>query len=367
MLKTRLRESHINEFFPRRVVSPSASRRPAPAIPVQRQRPSLSRGWASQSARPPTAVRRSRDYSDCEDSVDSEDGDFDGAGRTPWDPEGGHCRWWGDSDDEQEAKEEAREEQGSNASSARGLGLASKGATASASASAGAAARPAVRSEIAARATAAAERRAAMAATAGTGEGQDPVAARMEEVAPDGGLSGAAAAATAREASAGGPQVPEEAEALVEADDAHAAATEVPAAATPWPCLRKRGSASLFLSQRQRTGGSRGRGVGVGDGGRGTFQRLALSTALANGLRTQRLRLGRTSNSRVGAGVARGEPEGQGIHGRVAGGITCMEFDSQGWHLAVAGENVTVYDFDEYLPKVSFFQASVLFVQGRAK
>ena len=139
--------------------------------------------------------------------------------------------------------------------------------------------------------------------------------------------------------------------AFVEAGGALFPAVE--AVAVPWPCRRKRGSASRFLSQRQRTGGLRWRGVGVGDGGRDAFRRQAVSVALANGLRTQRLRLGRTSNSSVAEGVVRGHPESQSIHGRVAGGVTCMEFDSQGWYLAVAGENVTVYDFDKYLDKVS--------------
>lgn len=124
------------------------------------------------------------------------------------------------------------------------------------------------------------------------------------------------------------------------------------AARSPWPCRRRRGAASLFLSQRQRTGGLRWRGVGVGEAGKDTFRRQALSTVLANGMRIQRLRLGRTSNSRTRAGVARGHPESQGVQGRVAGGVSCMEFDSVGWQLAVGGENVTVYDFDRYLPEV---------------
>ena len=393
MLKAPSRAGRMDEFFPRRVMTPSASLPPPPAaMPAQRQPSRLSRGWASQKARPPTARRRPREYSDCEDSVDSEedDCDGDGEGRTAWDPDADHYRWRGEhsddddddddgggGDDESAAEEEGGRQRGSGGparGSSTGVDRRS-GAEPTASASAaGVAPRPSARSETAARAAAAAERRAATATATGTGEGQGPVAARAGEVAPGDALSGAVevdaeaeapaqvvevsgAPAPARDASGRGPRAPEEAGgALVHAADDIAASEEEEAPALPWPCRRKRGSASLFLSQRQRTGGLRSRGVGVGDGGRDTFQRQALSTVLANGLRTQRLRLGRTSNSQVAAGVARGVPEGQGIHGRVAGGVTCMEFDSQGWYLAVAGETVTVYDFDVYLPKVGHFQ-----------
>lgn len=405
--KVRSRAGRMDEFFPRRVLAPSATPPPAPAIPVQRQPSSSLRGaWASQYARPPAARRyaklRSRDYSDGGCSADSDDVcengcDYDCECEATWDPDADHLRWRGDSDDEEEEDEggargvinggaarslistggdrRSGAEPGTRAAGAApaGPGVVSTANPASSSASA----RPTARSETAAKAAAAAERRAAMSATAtaGPGEGHDPVAVRTEEAALDGAASraveadaeleaadqvvavpgaiGAAAAAAASSASSGGAPVADDSETPSEATDAHAAAWEAPAAAAPWPCRRKRGSASLFLSQRQRTGGLRRPGVGVGDAGRDTFRRQALSKVLAHGLRTQRLRLGRTSNSRVAAGVARGLPESQGIHGRVAGGVTCMEFDSQGWCLAVAGENVTVYDFDQYLPKVS--------------
>eukprot|EP00752_Nemacystus_decipiens_P018376 g16485.t1 len=414
--KIRTRAGHIDEFFPRRAVNPSACPPPPPArtaAPVQRQSSLWTLGWAKQHARPPPARRYARpparDYSDGGDSVNSEENGCENGCdsgcecRARWDPDADHLRWRGDSDDEEEVAEEEDEDEGrvqeaANGSAPRGLSSAGPGRrpsaepatrttsaapaalvsgsaadTASSSSSASASAKPAARSKIAARAAAAAEKRAAVSTTGGTGQGQDPAAARTEEASPGSAVSGgidgdaergaaeqAAAvssasatgtAATASDASAGGGQAAEETGAFfVDADGAHAAAEEeAPAAA--WPCRRKRGCASGFLSQRQRTGGLRCRGVGVGDGGRDTFRRRALSTVFANGLRTQRLRLGRTSNSRVAAGVARGQPEGPGIHGWVAGGVTCMEFDSQGWYLAVAGENVTVYDFDKYLPK----------------
>ncbi|CAM9633658.1 unnamed protein product, partial [Ectocarpus sp. 4 AP-2014] len=136
-----------------------------------------------------------------------------------------------------------------------------------------------------------------------------------------------------------------------EVREASGTAAGAPAQVGPWPCRRRRGAPSLFLSQRQRTGGLRCRGVGIGDAGRDTFRRQALSTVLGSGLRTQRLRMGCVSNSGTASGVVRGHPASQGLHGRIAGGVSCMEFDSVGWQLAVGGENVTVYDFDRYLPE----------------
>lgn len=148
--------------------------------------------------------------------------------------------------------------------------------------------------------------------------------------------------------------------------EASGAAAGAPAQVGPWPCRRRRGAPSLFLSQRQRTGGLRCRGVGIGDAGRDTFRRQALSTVLGSGLRTQRLRMGCVSNSGTGSGVVRGHPASQGLQGRIAGGVSCMEFDSVGWQLAVGGENVTVYDFDRYLPEVRRDSYSTLlsFVDG---
>lgn len=136
------------------------------------------------------------------------------------------------------------------------------------------------------------------------------------------------------------------------AEEEQEASAAAAARVGPWPCRRRRGAPSLFLSQRQRTGGLRCRNVGVGDAGRDTFRRQALSTVFGSGLRTQRLRMGCVSNSGTGSGVVRGHPASQGLQGRIAGGVSCMEFDSVGWQLAVGGENVTVYDFDRYLPEV---------------
>lgn len=240
------------------------------------------------------------------------------------------------------------------------------------------AARSTARSEIAARAAEAAERRAAAAAAAGPAEetatdalpgageeevGGEPGAADERETS--GTTSPAAAAGTVAANPSEGTSQSAGAPAAVAAaaDDDDAAAASPAAASTVWPCRRRRGSPSLFLAQRQSTGGLRCRGVGVGEGGRDTFRRHALSMAFASGLRTQRLRMGRTSNSRTAAGVARGHPESQGVHGRVAGGVSCMEFDSVGWQLAVAGENVTVYDFDRYLPEVREWVRPGVFLQ----
>lgn len=380
------RAGRMDEFFPRRTASLPTRPPPPPVIPAPLRQSSLPGGWVKQYARPPAASRRRSQNYDC-DYVNSEDEECDyyGMGRS-WDPDADHLRWRGDTDEEEGEEEEEQEEVSVGAhrvdgNSARGLsagvdnrsgrpaapapagagsGTGSTGAPASVPA--GVAARSTARSETAARAAAAAERRAATSATAGVGEGQGPEATRTTEVTPDGEPGAAdqmapATVAAASGASPGGPQAPEEHEAhAAETDGARGAAgEEAPApaaAAVAWPCRRKRGSASLFLSQRQRTGGLRGRGVGVGDAGRDTFRRHALSTVLANGLRTQRLRLGRARSSRVGVGVVRGHPETQGIHGRATGAVTCMEFDSQGWYLAVGGDSVTVYDFDRYLPKV---------------
>lgn len=397
------RAGRMDGYFPPRVVSPSAS--PPPVVPARHSSPSsLPHGWASQYARPTKvrryARRRSRDYGDSgcedEDSVDSEgEGggcDYDGGdGQPSRDPNADHhLRWRGVSDEKEEEEEEQRGQGGGgraqvvDGSSARGLSTgegadrwsgvepatrsapeAAGSVSAGHPASAGEAARSTARSEAAARAAAAAEKR-----RAAVGRGEGP--ARMEVESDNGdqvAVSGAAAPApAASDASTGGPQVPEETEALAEGANAAAeAAEEAPAffsfeennraaaAAVAWPCRRKHGAASLFLSQRQRTGGLLRRGVAAGDAGRDTFRRQALSAVFANGLKTQRLRLGRTSNSHTAAGVVRGHPESQGgVQGLVAGGVTCMEFDSEGWHLAVAGENVTVYDFDSYLPEVCF-------------
>ncbi|CAM9945918.1 unnamed protein product, partial [Scytosiphon promiscuus] len=181
---------------------------------------------------------------------------------------------------------------------------------------------------------------------------QGAAAAAAAAVAIGGG-EGAVPAVEETSALARATALPEAPTALAEEDgvEAAAAASTATSVAAPWPCRRRRGAASLFLSQRQRTGGLRSRGVGVGDAGRDTFRRQAISTVLSGGLRVQRLRMGCASNSRTSDGVVRGHPEAQGVHGRVAGGVTCLEFDAVGWQLAVGGENVTVYDFDRYIPE----------------
>lgn len=260
-------------------------------------------------------------------------------------------------------------------------------------AAAAVAARSTARSEVAAKAAAAAERRAAAAAAVASttaAERAGPSAETAADALPAVGEQGVGretGAADEREPSETPSPAPAAAgtvtdndnpsEATVQsagapaavaaADDDAAAAAGAAAAPAVWPCRRRRGSPSLFLAQRQRTGGLRCRGVGVGEGGRDTFRRHALSMAFASGLRTQRLRMGRTSNSRTAAGVARGLPESQGVHGRVAGGVSCMEFDSVGWQLAVAGENVTVYDFDRYLPEVGKRVSSRRFCSGSGR
>lgn len=235
-------------------------------------------------------------------------------------------------------------------------------------------ARSTARSEIAARAALAAEKRAAASSMAGEGVGPraataivavlpgivsqeattaDELLDEPDRVPAPSGVAAAVADGTRAVGLSGAVEGAEDsAQGGAAAGEEDIADVTSAAPLSPWPCRRRRGAASLFLSQRQRTGGLRWRGVGVGEAGKGTFRRQALSTVLANGLRTQRLRLGCTSNSRTGAGVARGHPQSQGVQGRVAGGVSCMEFDSVGWQLAVGGENVTVYDFDRYLPEV---------------
>ena len=128
------------------------------------------------------------------------------------------------------------------------------------------------------------------------------------------------------------------------------------------PCLRLGGMSALFLTQRRSTGGRvGGAGGGVGNTGRDAFRRRALSAIFRKGLTTMRLRMGRVAGSRVGAGVVRGTPEGEDGARRITGGVSCLAFDSMGALLAAGGaENVTVYDFDEYIPKVSLLKLGII-------
>lgn len=142
----------------------------------------------------------------------------------------------------------------------------------------------------------------------------------------------------------------------VEAADASAA--ENPSvdstAHSPWPCRRRHGMASLSLAQRRRTGGRIVGGAGsAGNTGKDVFRRQVLSGMFRKGLNPMRLRMGRVTGSRTGAGVVRGNPEGHGGPSRREEGVSCLAFDSMGALLAAGGmESVTVYDFDEYVPQV---------------
>ncbi|CAM9642929.1 unnamed protein product, partial [Hapterophycus canaliculatus] len=380
------RAGRMDEFFPRRVVTPLA--RPLSLVPVQEQTSSSSAplraspgGGSSELARPQEAPRCTRhgsrdNINDVGDDRDdgggggnSDSGDTDGGGGWNGDK---YLDPWGSDEDLEEEEDDmpGKELNGGSSSTSYCRGpppSSSAGTTTPApptvAAAGSAVARPAARTEIAARAAAAAERRAAAAAAdkalpeagAATGaETTDAVEAEggVERADKGGAAAAAAAVATvamgadadaaaaveetqslARSASAETPAAAEEGDGVEEEE---AAPTPV---AAPWPCRRRRGAACLFLSQRQRTGGLRCRGSGVGDAGRDTFRRQALSTVLSGGLRTQRLRMGCTSNSRTADGVVRGHPEAQGVQGRVAGGVTCLEFDAVGWQLAVGGEN----------------------------
>lgn len=71
--------------------------------------------------------------------------------------------------------------------------------------------------------------------------------------------------------------------------------------------------------------------------------------------------MGRVIGSNTGAGVVRGQPVPAGRDGAAGGrsrisglvGVTCLEFDAVGALLAAGGpDSVSVYDFDEFLPKV---------------
>lgn len=222
------------------------------------------------------------------------------------------------------------------------------------------------RAATAERAAAAAERRAVMAEAlvgAAAGEGRaarakEPIAVSVTEAAAAPATEGVQEAVGADYATASVQSTAAEsvAEAVVTARETETLEAPEPAAedasAAPPACFRRRGMAALWLKNRARTGGCSG-AAGVDDAGQAAFQRRALSSVFRKGLKEMRLRLGRVSGSRTGAGVVRGVPEGGGGPSREGTGVSCLAFDSMGALLAAGGtESVTVYDFDEYVPQV---------------
>lgn len=124
---------------------------------------------------------------------------------------------------------------------------------------------------------------------------------------------------------------------------------------------------ALFLAQRQSTGCRPAGGGGFGvDAGRQAFRRRVLSKVFEAGMTTMELKMGKVVGSHTGAGVVCGHPERVGRLARSPGvtastatagsaAVSCLEFDSMGALLAVGGaDNVSVYDFDEYLPQVLY-------------
>lgn len=218
-----------------------------------------------------------------------------------------------------------------------------------------AAAKPVQRSEAVERAAAAAERRAA---TGGQVERSAEAIAAVSSSPPSSEIAGGSGVLdspfSATNDCASPNQLVADAEIVeaLEISEAMEAARE--RLEPPSPCLRQGGMSSLLLTQRRATGGRIGGvGGGVGDAGRDAFRRRALAAMFQKGLNTMCLRMGRVAGSRVGAGVVRGTPEGQDGARRITGGVSCLAFDSMGALLAVGEvENITVYDFDEYVPQV---------------
>lgn len=217
------------------------------------------------------------------------------------------------------------------------------------------AAKPAQRSEAVERAAAAAERRAA---TGGGIERSVEAVAAVPLLPPSSEIAGGSGVLDAQSSATNDSASPNELVAAVETGEALEISKAIEIAREwaepPSPCLRQGGMSSLLLTQRRATGGRiGGGGGGVGDAGRDAFRRRALAAMFQKGLNTMRLRMGRVAGSRVGAGIVRGTPEGQDGARRITGGVSCLTFDSMGALLAVGGvENITVYDFDEYVPQV---------------